>query len=72
MTEGFLKPNAKTAFLKAILKFCTANQLFEYTVHNHLLLQSLCSRSSCKTVGKSHCVNMLIIILCILLIREFM
>ena len=29
MTEGFLKPNAKTAFFKAILKFCTANQLFK-------------------------------------------
>ena len=27
MTEGFLKPNAKTAFFKAILKFCTTNQL---------------------------------------------
>ena len=26
MTEGFLKPNAKTAFFSAILKFCTANQ----------------------------------------------
>ena len=30
MTEGFLKPNAKTAFFKAIFKFCTANQLFKY------------------------------------------
>ena len=29
MTEGFLKPYAKTAFFKAILKFCTANQLFK-------------------------------------------
>ena len=29
MTEGFLKPNAKTAFSKAILKFYTTNQLFK-------------------------------------------
>ena len=28
MIEGF--PNAKTAFYKAILVFCTANQLFKY------------------------------------------
>ena len=28
MTEGFLKSDAKTAFFKAFLKFCTANQLF--------------------------------------------
>ena len=29
MTEGFSKPDAKTAFFKAIFKFCTANQLFK-------------------------------------------
>ena len=29
MTEGFLKPNAKTAFFKTILKFSTANQLLK-------------------------------------------
>ena len=29
MTEDFLKPNAKTAFFKAIFKFCTVNQLFK-------------------------------------------
>ena len=28
MTEGFLKPNAKIAIFKAVLKFCIANQLF--------------------------------------------
>ena len=34
MTEGFLKPNAKTAFFKAILKFCTANQLYTSKWYN--------------------------------------
>ena len=32
MTEGFLKPNAKTAFFTAILKFCIANQLFHIII----------------------------------------
>ena len=30
MIEYFPKPNVKTAFSKAIVKFCTTNQLFKF------------------------------------------
>ena len=32
MIEYFLKPNVKTVFFKAILKFCTTNQLFNFLI----------------------------------------
>ena len=38
MTEGFLKPNAKTAFFQAIFKFRIANQLY---IHQ---LMTLCNK----------------------------
>ena len=31
MTEGFLKPNAKTASFKAICRFCTASPPISYS-----------------------------------------
>ena len=51
MTECFLKPNAKTAFVKAFLDFCTANQLFKFFLLREitacLSLQGLESQEIC-------------------------
>ena len=52
MTEGFLKPNAKTAFFKAILKFCTANQLFKYLRQRYTKQQIAVLSDVVRTRGK--------------------
>ena len=52
MTEGFLKPNAKTAFFQAILKFCTANQLFKYLRQRYTEQQIAVLNDVVRTRGK--------------------
>ena len=41
--SAVLKPKAKTAFFKAILKFCTGNQLFEFFLFGPTVFNSTVS-----------------------------
>ena len=52
MTEGFLKPKAKTAFFKTIPKFCTANQLFKYLRQRYTKQQIAVLNDVVRTRGK--------------------
>lgn len=52
MKEVYLKPNSKTAFFKAILKFCTATQLFMYFRQRYTKQQIAVLNDVVRTRGK--------------------
>ena len=54
MTEGLLKPNTKTSFFIALLKFCTTNQLFKSLGQRYTEQQIAVLNDVVQTRGKIH------------------
>ena len=63
MRTWFLKPNTKTAFFKAILQFCTANQLFKYFLLCVCVIDNAAIHHSQAAIDAIHATEAMVIFL---------